>query len=134
MRSDLIFYSSLVIIAMVGMAVLLPGNPVTGTAVLDTESCGKLGCMQLCDDTSECESGMVCCLTTWEDGLCDYAENCPVLAEYAAKGGSLEEYQMLREESPQAIRNIGFKTFWLPMLVVAAICIGIVWRAKNKPV
>lgn len=132
--TDLLFYLGITFLLIVGVTILLPNNPVTGNVALETDSCGKLGCSQLCDTSEDCGIGATCCPTAWaEGGLCDYAENCPVIAEFSARGGTLEEYTLARGESPQAIRNIGFRTFWLPMLVVAAVCIAVIMGARKKP-
>ncbi|MBR9702675.1 hypothetical protein GOV10_01440 [Candidatus Woesearchaeota archaeon] len=137
MRQDVMFYLGLFTLVLFAFAVLLPGNPLTGNAVLQTESCAGLGCSELCDLNDDCGTGMICCPSAWKDdmgemvGLCDYPNNCGVIAEYSLEG-ELEEFVLVRNEKPQAIANIAFETFWLPFLIVALICIAIIYSARKQ--
>ena len=124
MENDTWFYLALVALVLIGAGLLLPGNRLTGNAILKEPACGRLGCSELCTPGEEtCAAGMTCCPTVWETnrepiGLCDYPENCAMIADYP---GSLEEYVTYRQEEPLAIRNIAWQTFWLPLAVVGVV-------------
>ena len=120
----------LLILLLIGLGVFLPSNTLTGNTVRDdVESCGTLGCSELCDPAAEentCGGGTTCCPTQWETGVCDY--DCATVLEYS-KQMSLAAYQDSVREQPSPV-DPGWR-FWLPILVVLGIVIYFFFRRKN---
>lgn len=108
--------SSLAVL-LLGAALFLPGNTLTGDAI---GTCGEIGCTELCDTKDQCtSSGQTCCFTHWESGVCDLATNCETIREYSLYQ-SIETYQDTVREQPSPL-DPGL--FVIPLLVVA----GALW-------
>lgn len=117
---------------LVGLAMFLPGNAITGNVVQD-RTCGELGCLELCDYDAgnACSAeGTTCCYTHWDAGVCDYAFNCETVREYSLHQ-SLEAYQDSVRERPAPV-DMGFRRFLLPLLLTFAIIGYFAWK-RNAP-
>lgn len=113
-----IFYLVLLVIVLAGLALFVPQNMITGYSVCK-------GCAELCSETSECGEGLICCPTAWESGVCHEAGNCAAMAEISMQT-DYEEYR--NPEPPLAIKNIAWKTFYLPLLAVLALVVFAIRR------
>lgn len=127
-------------VLLVGIAFFVPNNMLTGK-VVQSDTCGKLGCLQMCDvnsagiDTttntdSVCGKGTVCCMTHWSSGVCDYETNCEKIREYSLFQ-TLETYQDSIRESPTPIEP-SFSRFFLPLIIIIT-CICIVIFKYHNP-
>ena len=108
-----IFYLVLLIVVLAGFAIFLPQNTMTGYSVCE-------GCAELCSESTDCGAGLICCPTMWESGVCHKANSCAAVAEISMQS-EYEEYK--NPEPPLAIKNIAWKTFFLPLLAVLAIVV-----------
>lgn len=120
---------------LVGLAVFLPGNPITGNAVLEeTATCGKLGCLELCEqgDFDSCsESGAICCPTQWESGVCALETECEQIRQYSLYQ-SLETYQDTVRERPGPVQP-DWQRFLLPLFLVIGVIVYFVYK-RGDPV
>lgn len=123
MNKDM-FYLAVIILVSIVVMFLFP-KAYTGQVACDGV------CTQLCDATEECNLGEVCCPTEL-GGVCEISQNCALVADFLADGGTLEEYSALQER-PKIISNIGWQTFWQPLVVICIIIIAIVLSTKRKP-
>jgi hypothetical protein len=110
-----------VLVLLIGAAFFIPTNGLTGNVV--KESCGKLGCSELCDSNgpNTCSSGMVCCPTNWNTGVCDYESSCTKIQEYSIFQ-SLETYQDSVRTAPDAV-HADWHSFFLPLALVIIACL-----------
>jgi hypothetical protein len=105
---------------LIAAAFFIPSNSLTGHVV--EESCGKLGCSELCDvGTNTCSDGMVCCPTNWESGVCEYSTRCEQVREYSMFQ-SLETYQDSVRTTPPPVQA-SWRSFFLPLGLVIIACI-----------
>ncbi len=120
-----------IIALLVGVTLFLPNNMLTGK-VIQSNTCGKLGCVQLCDvadATPVCEKGTVCCLTHWNSGVCDYDTNCEKIREYSLFQ-TLEVYQDSIRESPAPI-DPSFSRFFLPLIIIITCICLVIFKYHN---
>ena len=107
---------------LVALSHFLPGNAITGNVIKDdVETCGTLGCLELCDaGNGTCsQEGEVCCHTHWSSGVCDLAVNCETVRSYSLYQ-SLETYQDSVRERPGPVQ-VGWSGFWLPIAIVVLV-------------
>lgn len=104
------FYIGLFVFFLLALAFFIPNNMITGLSIQSCEGCGLL-----CDNDNECSSGLSCCETLWELGVCHYDSSCPALYD-RSKQQSMESF--VNPERPRAINNIAWETFGIPLLVV----------------
>lgn len=108
-------------VLLFALAIIIPSNHLTGNVVQEG-TCKGLGCVELCEQgtdaaQSTCGSGLVCCPTQWESGVCDYDVNCGRIREYSLFQ-SLETYQDSVRERPQ---QFDMQRFILPLVLVLGI-------------
>ena len=118
------FYAGLFVITLVGLALFVPSNYLTGLSV---ESCD--GCGLLCENNNECSQGLECCQTNWDLGVCHHESACLSVAELS-KESTLEEYK--NPERPKAINNIAWQTFGVPLLVVMSTVIVAIYLTRKR--
>jgi len=120
----------LTVLFLIGLGIFFPSNAITGNVVLDNaETCGTLGCVELCDTDAACSNGEVCCTTNWNTGVCDLEASCNKILEYS-QYQSLEAYQDSTREQPSPI-GITYSGFWMPLIVVFFIILYFVFRRRN---
>ncbi len=105
------FYLAILIITLVGLAIFLPQNMITSYSTCE-------GCNELCNETTQCNEGLVCCPSSWESGVCQKSNSCAAIEDISSRQ-SYKEFS--QPEPPFAIKNIAWKTFFLPLLLVGIV-------------
>lgn len=116
-------------ILLIGIAVLVPHNSLTGRVVQEG-TCKGLGCVELCEQSNTCGSGTVCCSTHWSTGVCDYEVNCEKIREYSLYQ-TLETYQDGVREQPSPV-DPSVSRFIIP-LIATVIIIGYFVIKRRDP-
>lgn len=137
---------------LICLAMFVPHNSLTGKVVKD-DTCGPLGCVQLCEQNAvtssaanqqavanddslnlsntACKKDMVCCETHWSSGICDYSFNCEKVRQYSLVQ-TLDVYKDTVKEQPAPIQP-GFDNFYLPLIVIVTIICIVIFKYHNPP-
>lgn len=118
---DHAFYFGVLVVGLVAVAMFAPNNSITGL-VIDCPECDKL-----CDTNDEC-GGLICCPTTWESGVCHYADSCAAIADLSMQK-TYQEYA--HPEKPQSIHNIAWKNFGIPLIVILGFVAAVVYFTRR---
>jgi hypothetical protein len=118
------------VIGLLTASSLLSELTFTGN-ILNTESCGPLGCLEACDSSQDCVTGLSCCQTAWGTGLCDRADNCDAIAIFTRTHtpfitGAVPARMMVDQRSDAALVTL------ISMIVISVVFI-LLWFVYRMP-
>jgi hypothetical protein len=111
----------IVVIALLSLAI---NDPSVFANVIKTDTCGELGCYELCESNLNCNGVEVCCPTAYKQGVCYYENQCDdVTQRFNQADKTLEQ--------PTPIQ-LDFVNFFFPLLILLLALFVVVIQAKNR--